>query len=124
MRRFYCIGISVILALTTQLFSQSGELIRPLEFISQLEDVHVDDSGIGWSGGSCETLLKTTSSGGDWQLIESPVAADVVSLSCAPSGCETSVIVDYDNGRFARSNDCGSNWTISNLEEEDPFLRR
>ncbi|PHI18131.1 hypothetical protein CEQ90_19490 [Lewinellaceae bacterium SD302] len=124
MRRVYYINLLFLLATFVGLAAQSGELIRPLEFVTQLEDVHVDDSGIGWSGGSCETLLKTTDDGLLWQQVESPVAADVVSVSCAPSGCETAVIVAYNNGNFARSTDGGLNWTITNLEEEYPFLRR
>lgn len=115
MKSFY-ITLLLLICSSSSLFSQYGEIIRPLDFISQIQDVYVDDNGVGWAGGTCNTLLKTVNDGELWEQVTSPFEGNIRTLLCAPSGCQNLVLLFDDQQQVARSTDNGNSWEISSIE--------
>ena len=68
----------------------------PTDFITQFQDVHVDDAGIGLAVGTCGVIRRTTNSGAMWTNFTSPVEDNIESVACPPSGCTTALIVDNE----------------------------
>ena len=66
----------------------------PTDFITQFQDVHVDDAGVGLAVGTCGVIRRTTNSGAMWTSFTSPVGENIESVACPPSGCATALIVD------------------------------
>jgi photosystem II stability/assembly factor-like uncharacterized protein len=75
----------------------------PTDFITQFQDVHVDDAGVGLAVGTCGVIRRTTNSGAMWSNFTSPVGDNIESVACPPSGCATALIVD-DEGFYRLAN--------------------
>ncbi len=79
----------------------------PADYITKLQDIFVDDDGVGFAGGRCGVLLKTVTDGQMWEPVAAPTTSDILTLACPPSGCSTA-IMDTPEGLFRLSNDT---WT-------------
>jgi photosystem II stability/assembly factor-like uncharacterized protein len=79
----------------------------PADYISNITDVHVDNTGTGYLGGSCGVLRKTTNDGQSWAVSNSPTNDDIEAISCPPGGCSTALLAT-DNELYRLSN---GNWT-------------
>lgn len=75
----------------------------PTDFITQFQDIYVDDAGIGLAVGTCGVIRRTTNSGTMWTNFTSPVDGNIESVACPPSGCATALIVD-DEGFYRLAN--------------------
>ncbi|MFK8161915.1 MAG: T9SS type A sorting domain-containing protein [Lewinella sp.] len=85
----------------------------PTDFITQFQDVHVDDDGIGLAVGTCGVIRRTTNSGAMWSSFDSPVGDNIESVACPPSGCATALIVD-DEGFYRLEN---GSWSAVNYPD-------
>ncbi|SEQ23082.1 T9SS type A sorting domain-containing protein [Neolewinella agarilytica] len=76
----------------------------PVDYISDINDIHIDDSGLGYLGGTCGVLRKTTDNGATWTVEDSPTDNDIISLACPPGGCGTRLLATDDQlFRLARN---------------------
>lgn len=75
----------------------------PVDYITKLQDIHVDDNGIGFAGGRCGVLLNTVTDGAMWEPTDSPTDTDLLALACSPDGCSTAIL-DSHEGLFRLSN--------------------
>ncbi|SEP63108.1 T9SS type A sorting domain-containing protein [Neolewinella agarilytica] len=84
-----------ILLFSTSLSSQIDPSVYPVGYASKLQDVHVDDMGAGYAGGSCGVLLYSSGNAADWQLVDGPAGGDeqYSSVACPPGGCATAALV-------------------------------
>lgn len=98
---------------TNYLMAQANiEVSSPSNYITKLQDIHVDDNGQGFAGGRCGVLLGTANDGQTWDSVDSPTETDILTLACTPNGCSTALL-DSDEGMFRFSN---GNWTAINTE--------
>jgi len=79
----------------------------PSNYISDILDVHIDDAGTGFLGGTCGVLRKTTDNGQSWTVIDAPSEADLETIACPPGGCATALLAT-DGALYRLS---GGNWT-------------
>jgi len=56
----------------------------PTDYISQFQDIHIDDAGVGYVAGSCGVLRKTEDAGQSWTTVTPPTNNDISSVECAP----------------------------------------
>ncbi len=86
-------------------FAQTNvDVSYPVDYISNINDIHVDDSGLGYLGGTCGVLRKTTDNGATWTVEDSPTDNDIISIACPPGGCGTRLLAtDEKLYRLARN---------------------
>lgn len=98
-----CLRLNFLLPLLLSLFLCTGVRAQsdipvsyPTDFITQFQDIHVDDTGTGLAVGTCGVIRRTTNSGAMWTSFSSPVDGQIESVACPPSGCSTALIVDSE----------------------------
>lgn len=79
----------------------------PSNYISDINDVHVDAAGTGFVGGTCGVLRRTTDNGQTWTVASSPTDNDIEALACPTGGCATALIAT-DDALYRLS---AGNWT-------------
>ncbi|WP_020567139.1 T9SS type A sorting domain-containing protein [Neolewinella persica] len=68
----------------------------PTDFITQFQDVHVDEAGVGLAVGTCGVIRRTTNAGAMWTSFTSPLEDNIESVACPPSGCATALVVSEE----------------------------
>ncbi len=79
----------------------------PSGHISDVTDVHVDDTGAGFLGGTCGVLRETADNGQNWTVADSPTTEDIEAIACPPGGCAAALLAT-DNALYRLRN---GNWT-------------
>ncbi len=96
-RTYALLPLLLFLLFCTGVRAQSNIPVSyPVDFITQFQDIHVDDAGAGLAVGTCGVIRRTTNSGTMWTSFTSPVDGDIESVACPPSGCATALIVDNE----------------------------
>lgn len=75
----------------------------PVDFITQFQDIYVDDPGVGFAVGTCGVLRRSTNGGQMWTTVNSPTDENIESVACPPSGCATALLV-ADDGFYRLQN--------------------
>ncbi|MEM6770345.1 MAG: hypothetical protein AAF597_07175, partial [Bacteroidota bacterium] len=87
----------------------------PTDYITKLQDIHVDDGGNGFAVGRCGVLLTTSTDGQLWDPMPAPTAESLNTIACPPSGCATAVMAT-EEGMFRFSN---GSWSALATENGD-----
>ncbi|MTB52512.1 YCF48-related protein [Lewinella sp. W8] len=94
------------------LFGQRITVQDPIDFITQFQDIYVDDAGTGYAVGTCGAIVYTEDDGANWSLIDGPLTDDNYgAVGCSPAGCAAGVVVG-GTGYLALRQGNG-NWTVT-----------
>jgi photosystem II stability/assembly factor-like uncharacterized protein len=101
-----------LLALSSLLTGQRVTVQNPVDFLTQFQDIYVDDAGTGYAVGTCGAIVFTENDGTTWARIDGPVAGDNYgAVGCSPAGCASGVVLGGRGYLATRQGD--GNWSIT-----------
>lgn len=101
-----------LITLTGWLFGQRITVQEPVGFLTQFQDIYLDQTGSGYAVGSCGAIVFTEDEGANWTNVDGPASGDDYgAVGCAPAGCSTGVVVGGPGYLALRQGD--GNWVIT-----------